>query len=250
MGSEMALSCFKPCGTLKALQGRGGGGFVSGATLPRFDSHAAQNMFCLWCGVIEKYHPSHRHIRVHKRSTYLPSFTGRSAAIQNVFIFRVIASDWTVKYRHLLSVPWKISTKAIRQIDQCTGRLKDGKVSGSDITHTGGDFVSGALILKRINNSDRLWTRREIDISDKTTQVQAIKSYEIDSRPKKQDSNKVLSYLINPRQLSLTFCTIHLSISIRRCTWSPSYECTQNKSSLLHLSVGDVYIFVSFGAVF
>lgn len=97
-----------------------------------------------------------------------------------------------MKHRHLLSVPWKISTEAISGIDQCAGHLKDGKVSGSDITHTGGDLVSGALILKRLNNSDRLWTRKKIDVSDKTTQVQEIKN--CDCKPKKmselhRDSN-------------------------------------------------------------
>lgn len=49
------------------------------------------------------------------------SATPRSAAIQNVFILRVIASDRGVKYRRLLPVPWKISGGAIRGIDQRAG---------------------------------------------------------------------------------------------------------------------------------
>lgn len=37
--------------------------------------------------------------------------------------------------------------------------LRDGKVNGCDITHVGGDLVSRALILKRLNNGDGLWAR-------------------------------------------------------------------------------------------
>lgn len=62
------------------------------------------------------------HPGMHKHAAHPPSSIGRSAAIQNVFILRVIASDWTVKYHHLLSVPWKISTKAIGRIDRCASR--------------------------------------------------------------------------------------------------------------------------------
>lgn len=70
--------------------------------------------------------------------------------------------------------------------------LRDGKVNGCDITQVGGDLVSGALILKRLNNRDSLWTRPgQIDISDKVTQAQEIKSWESDCQPKKnvEDSN-------------------------------------------------------------
>lgn len=44
---------------------------------------------------------------------------------------------------------------------QAGGRLRYRKVSGGDITHVVGDLLSEALILKRLNNRDRLWTRKE-----------------------------------------------------------------------------------------
>lgn len=48
------------------------------------------------------------------------------------------------------------------------GCLRDGKVSDCDITHVGQDLVSGALILKGLNNRGSLWARMgKIDIGDK-----------------------------------------------------------------------------------
>lgn len=57
--------------------------------------------------------------------------------------------------------------------------LRDGKVSDCDITHTGEDLVSEALILKGLNNRDSLWTRMGwIEVGDKTTRAQEIECHQ------------------------------------------------------------------------
>lgn len=95
-----------------------------------------------------------------------------------MFILRVIGLDWTVKYRHLLSVPWKISTKAINRIDHCSSLcwLEGWEGQLLQYNSAGGDLVSGALILKSLNNRDSLWTGLWwTDISDKIAQAEQIK---------------------------------------------------------------------------